>query len=125
MVADQPSFAEAYREFAEFVAGSVLMAHNARFDIAFINAEARRNLLAPPPNQVIDSLALFRRWFPDAGKYSLEALSQYLKIEDKEFHRAVADSMCIFWILELGLDRQDFPHTLGTMEKDAGGAMRF
>jgi DNA polymerase III epsilon subunit family exonuclease len=125
MVAREPGFREVYPEFEAFIAGSVLLAHNARFDLAFIREEAKRNGLKAPVNDVIDSLPLFRKWFPDSEKHSLEGLSEHLKIGDEGFHRALADSMQLYRILELGLEQQKKVTTLGTLEKSAGGPLHF
>ena len=125
MVEDQPRFKEVYPEFTEFIEGSVLIAHNARFDISFIVEETRRAGFNPPPNEVIDSLPLFKKWFPGSDSYSLEALAEHLEIRKHEFHRAVADAMCIYWILHEGLGQGKRAKTLGALEKSAGGPLRF
>lgn len=125
MVEDQPRFKDVYGEFSAFISGSVLMAHNARFDVAFINQETLRNQLAPPVNDVVDTLALFRAWFPESEKFSLEGLATHLDIQSGAFHRAVADSMYIYWILETGLKKRGPAETLGMMKKSAGGTLRF
>jgi len=125
MVANEPTFKEAYPKFKAFIEGSVLLAHNARFDISFIREEALRNDLSPPPNEVIDSLSLFRKWFPNAESHSLEGLAEHLELEPNEFHRAVADSMMIYEILSVGMRRNPTTRTLGELQKSAGGAMKF
>ena len=125
MVADQPEFDEIYAEFVGFIEGSVLIAHNARFDISFLSEEAARHNLKRPPNEVIDSLALFRKWFPLSESYSLEGLAEHLEIEAAEFHRALADSMYIYWILGRGMVANRSVNTLGKLEKAAGGSLDF
>ena len=125
MVADQPTFPEMYAEFQEFIDGTVLIAHNARFDISFIEEELKRCGMKPPKNEVVDSLALFRRWFEDASSFSLEGLAIHLKIREGGFHRALADSMFIYWILGRGMEDQAKVKTLGNLERAAGGPMRF
>ncbi len=42
MILSSPAFAEVYPEFAEYVAGTVLIAHNALFDVNFVSMETSR-----------------------------------------------------------------------------------
>lgn len=125
MVQDSPGFAEAYRQFEEFVGDSVLIAHNAGFDISFIDREVERNKLEPPRNPVVDSLALFRTWFPDATSYSLEPLVDHLGIDSDTFHRAEADSRYVALIFAKGLRAHAKSLTFGQLVRDAGNALEF
>ena len=73
-LADKPLFRDVAEDFAAFIDGAVLIAHNASFDIGFINAEfGRLGRPAVPPERVVDTLALARRKHP-AGPNSLDAL---------------------------------------------------
>lgn len=120
MVKDKPGFAEVYPEFREFIGGSVLLAHNAGFDVTFLTESIQRDELKKPKNRVIDSLTLFRGWFPDSESFSLEALADHLDIKGAGFHRALADSMYIYAILNAGLSSREAKiQTLGDLEKHA------
>ena len=125
MVEDCPGFKEVYIEFAQFAAGAVLLAHNARFDTAFLTEETRRNQLPPPDNEILDTLALFRKWFPESPRYSLEGLIDHLQLDGGILHRALADAHYIVRILEAGLAERPRVTSLGALEKDAGGALEF
>lgn len=125
MVADQPSFEAVYPEFTAFVGDAVMLAHNARFDIAFISAEANRRGLPLPGNKVLDTLPLFRAWFPGAESYSLEGLAQFLEGGDTGFHRAEDDSAHVLSFLREGLSRHPDVQNLGDLERAAGGEMGF
>src|SRR5690606_31477584 len=57
---DQPRFAEKVDEFLDFIGDSVLVAHNAPFDIGFFNAELARLKRPALSNRVIDTVALAR-----------------------------------------------------------------
>src|SRR5690554_4942550 len=64
-LADKPVFGAIADAFLEFIDGAKLVAHNANFDIGFINAELVR--LGQPvidPGRVIDTLAIARRKHP-------------------------------------------------------------
>ena len=61
-LADKPLFAAIADEFLAFIGDAPLVAHNAGFDIAFLNAELKR--IAKPviaTERVIDTLVLARR----------------------------------------------------------------
>lgn len=124
-VKGQPGFKEFYPEFEAFIEGAVLMAHNAPFDVSFMAAEIRRAGLAKPRNPVIDSLRLFRRWFPASESYALSSVAEHAKIPTDILHRAAADSMYLFLIFQNGLERQRTGRTLRNVFSDSGGALRF
>src|SRR5690606_37286002 len=77
---DKPLFEEIAEEFLEFFSGARLIAHNAAFDVQFLNAELAR--IGQPPidsSQVIDTLPMGRRKFPMAPA-TLDALCSRFSI---------------------------------------------
>lgn len=91
---NEPSFAEIVDEFLEFFDGAQLVAHNAMFDLGFINAElARLNRPEIPVERIVDTLALARRRHP-MGPNSLDALCRRYGIENshRTLHGALLDS---------------------------------
>ena len=93
-LAGKPNFAGIAARFIEFIAGAKMIAHNAGFDIGFINAEFDR--LGHPPvdgSLVIDTLALARRKHP-MGPNSLDALCKRYGIDNsrRAKHGALLDS---------------------------------
>ncbi len=92
MVKDAPPIEQVLNEFMEFIQGSVLVAHNANFDVGFIKHNAK--LMGEKiKNPYIDTLELCRKMFPELGKYKLNIVAKHLKIELENHHRAVDDSM--------------------------------
>jgi DNA polymerase-3 subunit epsilon len=90
----KPKFAEIGAEFFAFLGDAQLVAHNAEFDVRFINAEfARIDLPAIAPNRVVDTLAMARRRHPGAPN-SLDALCQRYGIDNsrRTKHGALLDS---------------------------------
>lgn len=90
----KPSFAQVAADFLAFIDGAKLVAHNASFDIAFINAEFERlGHPAVEPARVIDTLALARRRHP-MGPNSLDALCRRYGIDNarRTKHGALLDS---------------------------------
>lgn len=93
-LADKPGFHEIAEEFLAFIDGAKLVAHNAGFDIGFLNVEFGR--LGHPmidPLLVVDTLALARRKHP-MGPNSLDALCRRYGIENghRTKHGALLDS---------------------------------
>lgn len=93
-LAGKPVFADIVEEMLDFFSDAKLIAHNAGFDMGFINAELRRCNLDPiDPDQVIDSLAIARRKFPTSPN-SLDALCRRFDIDNshRQKHGALLDS---------------------------------
>lgn len=90
----KPHFGEIAADFLAFIEGAKLVAHNAGFDISFINAEFQRHGHAiVEPGRVIDTLALARRKHP-MGPNSLDALCKRYGIDNtrRTKHGALLDS---------------------------------
>lgn len=109
MVADAPHFSAVAREFLEFADESTLVAHNAIFDLGFLQEGLARCGLPIWRGKTIDSLKLARRCFPGLASYRLQNLRQALRLDDEpgndQAHRAGAD---VFWtaqVLKLALER--------------------
>ena len=93
-LADKPPFNDIADQFAEFIEGAKLIAHNASFDTGFINAEFARLDLPPITNdRVIDTLQLARRKHP-MGPNSLDALCKRYGIDNshRTLHGALLDA---------------------------------
>lgn len=91
---DKPLFQDVVQDVMEFFEGARWVAHNANFDMSFINAEFDR-LGFPPVNSdlVVDTLALARRKHP-MGPNSLDALCRRYGIDNshRTKHGALLDS---------------------------------
>jgi DNA polymerase-3 subunit epsilon len=93
-LADKPVFAAIAEEFVAFVDGAPLVAHNAGFDLGFVNAElARLGLGLFPADRTIDTVDLARRKFPGA-QASLDALCRRFQIDTarRTKHGALLDA---------------------------------
>src|SRR5262245_24316013 len=94
---DKPLFKDVVADFLAFIGDAPLVAHNASFDLGFINAELERDSRPTlPPNRVIDTLALARRRHP-AGPNTLDALCKRYGIDlsARTKHGALLDSMLL------------------------------
>jgi DNA polymerase-3 subunit epsilon len=93
-LADFPNFAGIADEFLEFVGDATFVIHNAKFDMAFLNAELTRLGHPPMPmERAIDTLAMARRKFPGA-QASLDALCRRFEINNshRDLHGALVDA---------------------------------
>ena len=124
-VKNEPAFADIYPEFLEFISGSVLIAHNAKFDISFVKAEATRAGRELPANKVIDSLALFRKWYPKSSSHSVAAVAKHAAVRTDTLHRAAADSMYVFLIFDKSIKERNGKYKLGDIYDQCGGPMKF
>lgn len=93
MVAGAISIGEAMSAFREFAAGAVLIAHNHRFDMSFLDYEAEREWGAPFPRPVLDTLCLARRLQPDIDRHNLRDLALRYGIPTVPNHRALPDAL--------------------------------
>jgi len=125
MLADAPSFPPVYGEFLEFVKGSVLLAHNAPFDVGFLRAEAVRRGASLPDNPVLDTLPLARSWFPGQPSYRLGRLVESLSLPQGTYHRALADSEHLMHLFLCGLGRLPPHATVEDLLAVPGARIRF
>ena len=91
MLADAPTIDEVLPQFIDFVGYSVIVAHNANFDINFIYDKALEELDIKFSNNFIDTLRLARKCNLPVENNKLGTLAQYFEIEQSEAHRATAD----------------------------------
>jgi DNA polymerase III subunit epsilon len=97
MVQGQPTLAEALPGFLEFLGSTeaILLAHNAMFDLGFLNFAATKTGLDLPANPVIDTLDLARTCVHGAPSCRLEDLVVHLGLAESEDHRALSDSRLV------------------------------
>lgn len=102
MVASAPSIAQVLPSFFQFAQGSVLVAHNAPFDIGFVALHSMRSEISLPEMPILDSCMFARRVCMDLRSHRLSSLVDAFSLDKSTFHRALADAkncMEIFRIL--------------------------
>ena len=90
MVKDAPTIEEILPKALEFIGDSVLVAHNADFDIGFLKYNAGE-LGLKLGNTYIDTLRLAKDLFPEYKKYKLGIIAENLGIKVEVAHRALDD----------------------------------
>src|SRR5262249_40980624 len=114
-------FAEVVEDFLTFIGDAPLIAHNASFDLGFINAELERvGKSAVGRDRLIDTLILARRRFP-GGQNTLDVLCGRFGIDNshRTKHGALLDAELLAEVyLELIGARQT---TLGLSQSEEVG----
>ena len=111
MVFGQKEFKEIAGDFLDFLGEeTIIVAHNAQFDLRFVNAELERMNHEILPNRAIDTLRFSRWTYPENEHWTLQYLANQFKIEVKSAHRASDDArVCMelfFKCIEGSMDRQ-------------------
>lgn len=108
MVASAPVFAEIAPEFMEFAAGSVLAAHNARFDLSFLQESLARCGMEQWHGRTLDTLKLVQKTYPGLPSYRLQYLRRIFQLDDlseQAAHRAGADAEWTMQLLGITIDK--------------------
>ena len=90
MVKDAETIDKIFPKMMEFIGDSILVAHNADFDIGFLKYNAKE-LGYTLDNTYIDTLRLAKELFPDYKKYKLGIIAENLGIKVEVAHRALDD----------------------------------
>ena len=93
MVIDAPEVEEALPSLLEFIGGAVIVGHNIRFDMSFLNAAAQRLGYGKLPNRTADTVALARRLVrTEVRNLRLSSLAKHFRSPTKPNHRALEDA---------------------------------
>ena len=111
MLTNAPPFEKISRQFAGFIDGTILAAHNAQFDLGFINSAFERDGHPRWAGTTIDTIYIARQAMPGLFSYSLDALTIRLGIPYTRRHRSMADVeitaklflQCISMLTEKGI----------------------
>jgi len=94
MVKGAPKIEEVLPRFLSYIKGFPLVAHNAPFDIGFLQHYIKKIGLEPLHNRVVDTLGLSKAVFAESTGHSMDALLHRLGIEydPKQRHRSMEDA---------------------------------
>ena len=99
MVLDAPKIDVILPQFLEFCKGAVLVAHNASFDMSFIEENCSRMGLEQEFTYV-DTVAMARVLLPQLNRFKLDTVAKALGVSLENHHRAVDDAGCTAEIFE-------------------------
>ena len=106
MVATAPPIEDTLQPLLNFIGTSVLVAHNARFDIGFINAALLMHDYEPLPNRVLDTVGLARRIVvAEVKNCKLSTLATPFNFPHQPSHRAINDVLATGDLLHLLIER--------------------
>ncbi len=114
MVLPAPRIEEVLPSFLEFLGPSVIVGHNVRFDMRFLQSALVSSGRAPLPNRFVDTCALARRLVRDeVPNCQLGTLAERLRLPHKPTHRALADALATGDLLHALLERAGSLGVLG------------
>jgi DNA polymerase-3 subunit alpha (Gram-positive type) len=93
MVMDAPVIRQALPEFMEFCDGCMMVAHNADFDMGFIQRNCAEQGIACEKT-ILDTVMLARYLLPQLNRFKLDTVAKALKVSLDHHHRAVDDAEC-------------------------------
>lgn len=105
MVDDAPSAAEALKKFQEFIGGSVLVAHNAAFDVGFTRLHLNKHLDKVLGNAVLDTMTMARLLYPNLKNHKLKTLCKEFDLRLENHHRAVDDAVATAQLFKIFLEQ--------------------
>ncbi|WP_130807040.1 PolC-type DNA polymerase III [Senegalia massiliensis] len=98
MVKDKETIDKILPKFQDFIGEAVLVAHNASFDMGFINKKFEK-INVTLSNPVLDTLQFSRELYSHLKSHKLNKIAKYLNISLENHHRAVDDSKATAEIL--------------------------
>lgn len=107
MLKDKNEFSEESKAFLDFLGSDepILIAHNASFDLNFINAELECSGQKKLKNHAADTLRMSRLTFPGYESYSLQNLASAFSIDVFQAHRANDDARVCMEIFKKCLEQ--------------------
>ncbi|NOY89229.1 MAG: WYL domain-containing protein [FCB group bacterium] len=106
MVKNAPTLKSILTQFRDFCGNdSILIAHNAPFDISFIGNSLNRLGLKGGKNLILDTVDIYRRFFPDLRSYSLQNLIKHFHIAQEQQHRALSDALMVVLLFQKALTK--------------------
>ncbi|WP_186577436.1 PolC-type DNA polymerase III [Aquibacillus kalidii] len=126
MVKDAPEVDEVLRDFHKWMGNDILVAHNASFDMGFLNEGLKKIDFPKATNPVVDTLELARFLFPELKNHRLNTLCKKLDIELTQHHRAIYDAEAtgyLMWkLIKLASEKEINNHNQFNIHMGEGNA---
>lgn len=105
MLRDQLTIDTVFPRLQAFLGSTAIVAHNADFDLRFLNFEAHRLTASPLLNSSLCTLRLAKRLLPNLRSRSLDAVASHLGIRGSDRHRALGDARLTAEVLLIFLEK--------------------
>ena len=116
MVGPAPMIGPVLASLVEFIGDAVIVGHNVRFDVSFLDADLGRRGLDKLRNPIVDTCTLARRLVRDeVPDCRLSTLARHFRLDHPPEHRALADALATGDLLHVLLERAG---TLGVLGLD-------
>ncbi len=123
MVKDAPRFSEVAADFLNFIGDSILVAHNAHFDLKFLNSEIGRiHRDYRVGNQHLCTVKMSRKLLPHIENHRLNTVADYYRVSLVNHHRATDDARATAHIFVNLLDELQ---NLGVKDLAAAKKLKF
>ncbi|MEF8815238.1 MAG: DEDD exonuclease domain-containing protein [Salinibacter sp.] len=116
MVFEAPPVEEVLPDYCAFLGRGILVAHNASFDVSFLDAELQRTGKDTLSNDTLCTVRLARRLLPGLDSKGLGRLAQFYDIDVDGRHRALGDAEATGVVLRRFLSQLAFEHEVETVE---------
>jgi DNA polymerase-3 subunit alpha (Gram-positive type) len=100
MVSGAPTIDSVLPQLVNFIGSDTIIAHNARFDIGFLERNLLENNISMQ-NNVIDTLKMSRKYNSECERHNLAYLTNFFGIELKNAHRAYFDAYATHKLYEI------------------------
>ncbi len=91
MVEDKAGIKEILPDFLNFCEDHIILGHNVKFDLKFINCNLLKHFNKPFENDYIDTLKIAREFLPHLRSRKLGFLAKHFNLDDKGMHRGLKD----------------------------------
>lgn len=106
MVVNAPRPEAVLPAFVEFAAGAIVVGHNVRFDLGFLDLAFERMAYEPLPRPAVDTYAIARRLLrEEVPDCRLATLADHLRLDHRPAHRALEDALATTDLLHALLER--------------------
>ena len=106
MVMPAPRIEAVLPSLLEFIGDAVIVGHNIRFDLSFVQAALERDQRPKLTNRAVDTVALARRLVRnEVPNCKLGTLAEHLRLDHKPSHRALDDALATGDLLHLLIER--------------------
>ena len=89
---------DALKGLIDFIGNSVIIGHNATFDVYFIEEKIAKFLGSPKHYSFVDTMNFARSMIRGKRGYKLDEVASYLHVDLEQHHRAIYDAICCYEI---------------------------